>query len=75
MGDIIVIIINIIIMILPEGKGRTAIKTDNLIAICEPVVSKMWEPRRLTTLWTSMFRYRDSSTFISFFEKYEIASA
>jgi hypothetical protein len=23
---------------LPEGKGRPALKTDNLIAICEPIV-------------------------------------
>jgi hypothetical protein len=28
-------------------------KVNNLIAICEPVVWKMWKPRRLTTLWAS----------------------
>jgi hypothetical protein len=45
-----------------EGKGRPARKTD-LTAICEPTVYKMWEPRRLRTLWASMACYRDSSTF------------
>jgi hypothetical protein len=34
---------------LPGGKGRLARKADNLTAICEPIVYKMWEPRRLTT--------------------------
>jgi hypothetical protein len=28
-------------------------KTDNLAAICEPIVYNMWEPRLLTTLWAS----------------------
>jgi hypothetical protein len=46
-----------------EGKGRPARKADNLTAICEPVVWKMWEPGRLTTLWTSTAFYRDSFTF------------
>jgi hypothetical protein len=35
---------------LPGGKGRPARKADNFTAICEPIVWKMWEPRRLTTL-------------------------
>jgi hypothetical protein len=35
---------------LPWGKGRPARKADNFTATCEPVVEKMWEPRRLTTL-------------------------
>jgi hypothetical protein len=34
----------------PEEKARQALKADNLIAICEPIVLKMWEPRRLATL-------------------------
>jgi hypothetical protein len=38
---------------LPGGKGRLARKADNLTAICEPIVYKMWEPRRLTNLWAS----------------------
>jgi hypothetical protein len=29
-------------------KGRLARKADNFTAICEPIVQKMWEPRRLT---------------------------
>jgi hypothetical protein len=47
-------------------KGRPASKAENLTAIGEPIVLKMWEPRRLTTLWASTACYRDSFTF-SFF--------
>jgi hypothetical protein len=36
---------------LPVGKERPARKAD-VTAICEPIVKKMWEPRRLTTLST-----------------------
>jgi hypothetical protein len=50
---------------LPGGKGRTAHKTDNLNAICKPIIYKMWEPLRLTTLWTSTACYRDSFTFFT----------
>jgi hypothetical protein len=39
---------------LPGGKGRPAREADNLTAICEPILYKMWEPRRLTTLWAFM---------------------
>jgi hypothetical protein len=46
----------------PGGKGRPARKADNLTAICEPTVYKMWEPRRLTALWASTACYRDSFT-------------
>jgi hypothetical protein len=46
------------------GKsGRPERKADNLTAICEPIVYKMWEPRRLTTLRPSTACYRDSFTF------------
>jgi hypothetical protein len=45
------------------GKGRLAPKADNLTAICEPIVYKMWEPRSLTTLWTSTACYTDGFTF------------
>jgi hypothetical protein len=38
---------------LPGCKGRPARKADNLTAICEPIVWKMWHPRRLTTLCSS----------------------
>jgi hypothetical protein len=44
-------------------KGRPAHKAEDLTSICEPNVYKMWEPRRLTTLWTFMAFYRDSLTF------------
>jgi hypothetical protein len=47
---------------LPGGKGRPARKLENFIAICEPIGWKMWEPRRLTTLWASTVYYRDSFT-------------
>jgi hypothetical protein len=39
---------------------------DNLTAICDPIVYKMWEPRHLTTLWASTASYRDSFTFFTF---------
>jgi hypothetical protein len=47
---------------LPGAKGWAARKAD-LTAICGPIVYKMWEPRRLTTLWASTACYRDSFTF------------
>jgi hypothetical protein len=40
------------------GQGRPARKSDNLTAICEPTVYKMWEPQRLTTLWASTACYK-----------------
>jgi hypothetical protein len=48
---------------LPGSKGWQAHKADNLTTICERTVYKMWEPRRLTALWTSMACYGDSFTF------------
>jgi hypothetical protein len=45
---------------LPGGKGRRARMADNLTAICDTIVLKMWEPRRLTVLWVSTASYRDS---------------
>jgi hypothetical protein len=42
---------------------RSAGKADNLIAIVASIVYKMWEPRRLTTMWASTVCYRDSFTF------------
>jgi hypothetical protein len=51
---------------LPGGKGRLVLGTDNFIAICEPIVWKMWEPLRLTTLWAFTAYYRDSFTFLFF---------
>jgi small-conductance mechanosensitive channel len=44
---------------LPGGKWRPALKADNLAVICEPIVYKLWEPRRLKTLWASTACYRD----------------
>jgi hypothetical protein len=48
---------------LPVGKGWPALKAGHLATICEPTVYKMWEPRRLTNLWSSTACYRDSFTF------------
>jgi hypothetical protein len=48
---------------LPGDKGRPAREADKLIAICEPVIKKMWEPERVTTLWASTACYRGSFTF------------
>jgi hypothetical protein len=48
---------------IPGGDGRPARKADNLTAICEPIVYKMWEPQHLTTLWVSTAHYRDTFTF------------
>jgi hypothetical protein len=48
---------------LPGGTGRPEFKADNLTAICEPIVKKMWEARRLANLWASAACYRDSFTF------------
>jgi hypothetical protein len=45
---------------LPRAKCRPERKADNFTAICESIVQKMWEPRRLTTLWASVACYRDS---------------
>jgi hypothetical protein len=52
---------------LPGSKGRAASYADNLTAICEPTVYKMWEPRCLTTLWAVMACYRDSFSFFYFY--------
>jgi hypothetical protein len=51
---------------LPEGKGWRAREAENLTSICEPTVWKMWEPRRLTSLWASPTCYRDSFAFYFF---------
>jgi hypothetical protein len=48
---------------IPGGEGRPARKTDNLTAICEPIIYKMWEPQHLTNPWVSSARYRDTFTF------------
>jgi hypothetical protein len=49
---------------LPVGKWRPVRKADNLTAICEPIVQRMWEPRRLTTIWAFTTCYRDRFTFL-----------
>jgi hypothetical protein len=49
---------------IPGGKRRPARKADNLTATCRLIVWKIWEPRRLTTLWAFTACYRDSFTFI-----------
>jgi hypothetical protein len=44
---------------LPGGKGRQSRKADNLTGICEPIVWKMWEPRRLTPVCAFTACYRN----------------
>jgi hypothetical protein len=46
------------------AKWQPARKADNLIAICEPIVYKTWEPRCLTILRAFTAYYRDSFTFL-----------
>jgi hypothetical protein len=41
------------------GKGWPVLGAANLTAFFEPIVHKMWEPRRLTTLWAFTVCYRD----------------
>jgi hypothetical protein len=48
---------------LPGVKGRPVGKVDKHTAICELIVYKMLQPRRLTTLWASTACDRDSFTF------------
>jgi hypothetical protein len=45
---------------LSGDKGQPARKADNLTAIYEPIVYKMWESRHLTSLWASTASYKDS---------------
>jgi ABC-type cobalt transport system substrate-binding protein len=43
--------------------GRPAREADNFTAIFEPIFQKMWEPRRIATLWASTACYGDSFIF------------
>jgi hypothetical protein len=54
---------------LPGGKSLPALKADNFTAICEPIVYKTWEPRRLTTQWASTACYRDSFTYFYYYNE------
>jgi hypothetical protein len=45
---------------IPRGKGRPTHKVVDLTGICEPIVWKKWEPRRLTTLLASTSCYKNS---------------
>jgi hypothetical protein len=55
---------------LPGGKGCPARIAGNLTAICEPIVSKMCQPRRLTNLWIYTACYSDKFTFLYETHKY-----
>jgi hypothetical protein len=56
------------------GKERRVRKAGNLTAICEPSVQKMWEPRRLTTLWAFTVCYRVTFTFTFFIYPLNVGS-
>jgi hypothetical protein len=43
-------------------RDKLARKAGDLTAICEPIVYKMWEPRRLTTIWASKACHRNRLT-------------
>jgi hypothetical protein len=45
-------------------KGRPKRKADQLIAIYEQIVYKIWVRRRPATLWAATACYRDSFTFL-----------
>jgi hypothetical protein len=53
---------------LPGSKRRPGRKADNLTAICERTVYKIWEPRPLTPVWAFRACYRDSFTFYLLFQ-------
>jgi hypothetical protein len=46
-------------------RRRPSRNADNLTTFCGPIVRKIWNSRRLTTLWASKAFYRVSFTFIS----------
>jgi hypothetical protein len=48
---------------LAGGKRRPVQKADNFTATYKPIVYKMLDPGRLTTLWASTACYRDSFAF------------
>jgi hypothetical protein len=39
-------------------------KAENLTAICEPIVQKVWELRLLITIWVSVAYYKYRFTFV-----------
>jgi hypothetical protein len=43
---------------LPGGNAQPERKADNLTAICQPIVERMWESRRLTIPWDFTACYR-----------------
>jgi hypothetical protein len=56
---------------LAGGKEQPTRNADNLIAICEATVWKIWESRRLTPLWASTACYRDNLPFF-YWTKFQI---
>jgi hypothetical protein len=56
------LVIEMTTRILPGGKGWPGHKADNLTAICELIVYKIWDPRHFTTLWACTASYRNSFT-------------
>jgi hypothetical protein len=60
---------------LPGGEGWPARKRDNVTAICEPIVYKLWESRRPTTLWAFMACYRDNFTVFFLHRPYDTRAA
>jgi hypothetical protein len=48
------------------GEGQPMLMGNNLTAICEPIVEKMWELRHITTLLTFTDCYRNIFTSLIF---------
>jgi hypothetical protein len=53
-------------MNLPEDKGRPPRKVENLIAVCEPTIYKIWELPRPINLWAPTTCERDSFNVLQF---------
>jgi hypothetical protein len=52
---------------IPGSKGRPVHKAENLTAIYELIILKMWETQHFTTLRASTACYRDTFTFYLLF--------
>jgi hypothetical protein len=48
------------------GKERSARKADKFIAIWEPLVQEIWDPRHLINVGVATACYRDSFTLLLF---------
>jgi hypothetical protein len=59
-------LIEMTVRCLPGDRGMLELKADNLTAVCELTLWKMWESRRLATQLASKGSYRDTFIFFTF---------